>query len=412
MAAINLSLSNSLFIPLYRPLLFDYSNRWEVYKGSAGSGKSYSITQKLIIRACSEKIRILVTRRYGSTLRNTCFSLFKEILTKWKIAQYVNIRETDFNIRFPNGSEVIFMGLDEETKLLSLNNIGTVWVEEAYEVPKPIIEQLNLRMRGKNKNQQIIMSFNPISKNHWLYDFCETNPPTSFRYIHSTYKDNPFLNDAYIKELEELYTRNPAKARVFCDGQWGVDTEGLVLQNWKQVEFDPMELAAKGYEHRVGMDLGWIDKTAIINSLYDRDNKTIYVYDEFYKSGCQLTDIVRAIQEMELTKSKIYVDAAEPRSIQYFRNEGIRAEACAKGKDSVKAGLMFLQDNLIIVHPRCKNFITELENFSYIKSKVTGEWTEDTTHEYSHAIDACRYGYSDIYTNKKLKTMNKAALGL
>jgi phage terminase large subunit len=412
MAAINLTLSNGLFIPLYRPLLFDYSNRWEVYKGSAGSGKSYSITQKLIIRACSEKIRILVTRRYGSTLRNTCFSLFKEILTKWKITPYVNIRETDFNIRFPNGSEVIFMGLDEETKLLSLNNIGTVWIEEAYEVPKPIVEQLNLRMRGKNKNQQIILSFNPISKNHWLYDFCEVNPPSSFKYIHSTYKDNPFLNDDYIKELEELYTRNPAKARVFCDGQWGVDSEGLVLQNWQQKEFDPMELAAAGYEHRVGMDLGWIDKTAIINSLYDRDNKTIYVYDEFYKSGCQLTDIVKAIQEMGLTKSKIYVDAAEPRSIQYFRNEGIKAEACAKGKDSVKAGLMFLQDNLIIVHPRCTNFITELENFSYIKSKVTGEWTEDTTHEYSHAIDACRYGYSDIYTNKKLKTLNKAALGL
>lgn len=412
MAAINLTLKQELFIPLYRPLLFDYSNRWEVYKGSAGSGKSYSITQKLIIRACSEKIRILVTRRYGSTLRNTCFSLFKEILTKWKITPYVNIRETDFNIRFPNGSEVIFMGLDEETKLLSLNNIGTVWVEEAFEVPKPIIEQLNLRMRGKNKNQQIILSFNPISKNHWLYDFCEVNPPSSFKYIHSTYKDNPFLNNDYIKELEELYTRNPAKARVFCDGDWGVDSEGLVLQNWKREEFDPMELAATGYEHRVGMDLGWVDKTAIINSLYDRDNKTIYVYDEFYKSGCQLTDIVKAVHDMGLTKSKIYVDAAEPRSIQYFRNEGIRAEACAKGKDSVKAGLMFLQDNLIIVHPRCTNFITELENFSYIKSKVTGEWTEDTTHEYSHAIDACRYGYSDIYTNKKLKTMNKAALGL
>jgi phage terminase large subunit len=412
MAAINLNLSKELFVPKYLPLLFDYSNRWEVYKGSAGSAKSYSITQKLIIRACSEKIKILVTRRYGSTIRNTCFSLFKEILTKWKIAPYINIRETDFNIRFPNGSEIIFMGLDEETKLLSLNNIGTVWVEEAFEVPKSIIEQLNLRMRGKNDNQQIILSFNPISKNHWLYDFCEINPPSSFKYIHSTYKDNPFLNEEYVKELEELYTRNPAKARIFCDGEWGVDSEGLVLQNWKREEFDPMELAAKGFEHRVGMDLGWIDKTAIINSLYDKENKTIYVYDEFYKSGCQLSELVNAIDKMGLRKSKIYVDAAEPRSIQYFKNEGIRAEACAKGKDSVKAGLMFLQDNLIVVHPKCINFITELENFSYIKSKQTGEWTEDTTHEWSHAIDACRYGYSDIYTNKKLKTLNKAVLGL
>lgn len=115
---------------------------------------------------------------------------------------------------------------------------------------------------------------------------------------------------------------------------------------------------------------------------------------------------------MNLTKTKIYVDAAEPRTIQFFKNEGIRAEGCAKGKDSVKAGLMFLQDHLIIVHPKCKNFITELENFSYIKSKQTGEYTEDTTHEWSHAIDACRYAYSDIYTNKKIKTLDKTILGL
>ena len=106
------------------------------------------------------------------------------------------------------------------------------------------------------------------------------------------------------------------------------------------------------------------------------------------------------------------MDAAEPRSIQFFKQEGINAVACAKGKDSVKAGLMFLQDHLIIVHPQCQNFINELENFSYIKSKQTGLWTEDTTHEFSHAIDACRYAYSDIYTNKKLTTLNKAALGL
>lgn len=410
--AINLTLSKELFIPKFEPLLLDYSHRWEVYKGSAGSGKSYHITQKLIIRACNEKIKLLVCRRTGATIRNTCFSLFKDILSKWKIAPFCNIRETDFNIKFPNGSEIIFTGLDEETKLLSLNNIGTIWIEEAFEVPKDIVEQLNLRMRGNNENQQIILSFNPINKNHWLYDFCEVNPPESFIYSHSTYKDNPFLNKEYIKSLDELETRNPAKYRVYGRGEWGVDAEGLVIQNWKAEEFDELELASKGLEHRVGMDIGWVDPSAIIDTLYDRENKTIYVFNEFYKSGCQLSELVSAIENMDLKKTKIYVDAAEPRSIQYFKKEGIRAEGCAKGKDSVKAGLMFLQDHVIIVHPRCKSFITELENFSYIKSKQTGEWTEDTTHEYSHAIDACRYGYSDIYTNNKLKTINKAALGL
>ena len=380
--------------------------------GSAGSAKSYFITQKLIVRACSEKIKILVCRRTGTTIRNTCFSLFKEILAKWQLSPYVKVRETDFNIKFPNGSEIIFLGLDEETKLLSLNNIGCIFIEEVFEVPKAIVEQLNLRLRGSTKNQQIIMAFNPISKNHWLYDFCEVSPPQSFIYIHSTFRDNPFLNAEYVAELEELYKRNPAKARIFCDGEWGVDAEGLVITNWRAQEFDAMKLAAEGLEHRVGMDIGWVDKSAIIDTLYDRNNKIIYVFNEFYKSGCQLSELAEAIKDMNLKKTKIYVDSAEPRSIQYFKQEGIAAYPCAKGKDSVKAGLMFLQDNLIIVHPSCRSFITELENFSYIKSKLTGEYTEDTTHEWSHAIDACRYAYSDIYANTKLKTLNKSMLSL
>lgn len=412
MPQINLKLNKSVFVPKFYPFLLDYSHRWEFWCGSAGSGKSYFLSQRIIIRCCQEPIRFVVCRRYGTTLRNSVFALFKEILAKWQLTKYVKIRETDMSIFFPNGSAIILLGLDEETKLLSLANISGVWVEEAYEVPQNLIEQLNLRMRGQAANQQIWLSWNPISKNSYLYKFTVEEPPENSIYIHSTFRDNVFLNQEYIESLEELYIRNPARARVFCDGEWGVDSEGLVITNWRKEEFDAMALAASGLEHRAGCDVGYIDKTAVIDTLYDRENKTIYVFNEFYKSGCQLSEIAKAIEDMNLKKTKLYVDSAEPRTIAFLKGEGIRAEGCAKGKDSVKAGLMFLQDNLIIVHPKCQNFITELENFSYIKSKQTGEWTEDTTHEWSHAIDACRYGYSDIYTNTKLKTINKAMLSL
>lgn len=71
----------------------------------------------------------------------------------------MKINETDYRIRFlHNNSEIIFTGLDDETKLLSLNNIGTIFIEEAYEVPQEMVEQLNLRMRGNVKNQQIYMA--------------------------------------------------------------------------------------------------------------------------------------------------------------------------------------------------------------------------------------------------------------
>lgn len=412
MPRIQLNLKKEMFVPAFYPLLYDWRHRWLFCMGGAGSGKSYSISQRIIIRCCQEPIRVLVCRRYASTLRNSCFALFKEILDKWQLTPYVKINESDFRIRFPNGATIIMMGLDDETKLLSLSNISVVWVEEAYEVEREKIEQLNLRMRGTADNQQIILSWNPISKESWLFDFTVANPPANSLFHKSTYRDNPFLNKEYVAALDEMETRNPAKYRVFGLAEWGVAQEGLVFKNWREEEFDAMALASLGYEHRAGMDLGWVDASAVVDTLYDRDNKTIYVFNEFYRSGCQLSELATAIFDMGLKKTKLYVDSAEPRSVQYFKNEGINAYPVAKGKDSVKTGYQFLQDNKIIVHPSCENLIRELSNFSYIKSKVTGQWTEDTTHEFSHAIDALRYGYADIYTATKLKTISKAALSL
>lgn len=404
-------LKRTLFADRFFPYLQDYSHRWELYMGGAGSGKSYFITQKLLIRAAGQKIRILVCRRYASTLRNSCFSLFKEILAKWKLTQYVKVNESDYRITFPNGSEVLFMGLDDEAKLLSINNIGTIFVEEAFEVSRSMVEQLNLRMRAQVKDQQIIMAWNPISKNHWLYNFAEEDPPADCLYVRSTYKDNPFLSEEYVQSLEELRTRNPQRARIFVEGEWGVDSEGLVLQNWEISQFDVMALAAT-CEHRAGSDLGYVDPTTVVDTLYDRDGKTIYVFNEFYKSGCQLDEVCEAIEKMGLRKTKIYFDAAEPRTIEYFKRRMLNAVPCIKGPNSVEARIRFLQNHRIVVTPNCVNLIAELENFSYIKDKATDQLTDKTTHEWSHAIDALGYAYSDIYSRGRLRTLDKSVLGL
>ena len=407
MAHINLNLKKELFVPKFYPLLFDYSHRWEVFMGSAGSAKSYFITQKLIIRCCREKIKVLVCRRTGTTIRNTCFSLFKDILAKWKLTPYVKIRESDFNIRFPNSSEIIFTGLDEETKLLSLNNIGVIFIEEAFEVPKAIVEQLNLRLRGKTPNQQIIMAFNPISKHHWLYDFCETNPPTSFKFIHSTYKDNPFLNAEYIHELEELYKRNPQKARVFCDGEWGIDSDGLVFQNWKVEEFNHAQIQG---QLMVGLDFGFVnDISAIVGSIMDEANKRIYIFKEYGETGKTNADLINIITALGFNKSVIIADAAEPKSIEEIKRAGInKIRACKKGPDSIIHGIQKLQNYEIIIHPSCTGIITEFENYTWQKDKNTGIYINKPIDDFNHYIDALRYSLQCIAA--KLKSLDKNLL--
>lgn len=411
MSVINLNIHKSMFCPKLYPLLEDYTHRFEVYKGSAGSGKSYFITQKIICRCLKEPIKVFVCRRYASTIRNTCFALFKDILKQWKLIDYVKIRETDFNIRFPNGSEIIFSGLDDETKLLSLAGITVIFIEEVFEVPQNMFDQLNLRLRGGTQ-QQIICAFNPISKRHWLFNFCVENPPSSFIFSETTYLDNPFLSAEYVQTLEEMKIRNPQKARIYCFGEWGVDSEGLVFQNWRVEPFDPNQLATTGMEFRVGADLGYIDPTTIVCSLYDKEHQTIYVFREFYKSGCQLDEVAQAMEEMNLKKVKIYMDSAEPRSIEFFRKQGFNTVPCIKGKDSVKARISFLQNHTIILSPQVPNTINEFENFAYKKNRNTGEFSEEMTHEFSHAIDGLGYAYSNIYTNKKAKILDKAVLGL
>ena len=410
----NIKLSKQLFNDIYLPHLFDYSNRYEVYYGGAGSGKSVFVQQKLIVKAIKRKRKILVIRKYGTTLRDSVFQLVIDTLKKWKLYEYCRINLSTYTITLPNESVFLFKGLDDSEKIKSITDITDIWCEEATELSLDEITQLDLRLRASVEDLQMFFSFNPVSKANWVYtkwfspDAVYDKEQTMI--LHTTYKDNKFLPLAYIKALEDKINTNPTYYKIYVLGEFGT-FEGLVFTNWVVEEFDAFELA-QTLEHRCGMDLGYIDPSAIVDTLYDRNNKTIYIFNEFYKSGQQLSDLVIAIQNMNLTKSKIKVDAAEPRTIQHLRNNGINAEGATKGQDSVRAGIMFLQDNKIIVHPSCTSVKTEFENFSYIKSKQTGEYTEDTTHEWSHAIDACRYAYSDIYTNKKLKTMSKSALGL
>ena len=201
--------------------------------GGAGSGKSVFIQQKLIYRALSEAgIRILICRKTAASIRESVFADMKIRLREWKLEEYVQINQSNMTITFPNGSQMIFIGLDTETRLLSLADISCIFVEEAFEVEQTFVEQLNLRMRGSQPNQQILMAWNPISQSSWLYDFTVTNPPVSSVFIHSTFEDNPFLSEDYKNTIRELKTRNPVKWKIYGLGEWGSDPEGLVFRNW------------------------------------------------------------------------------------------------------------------------------------------------------------------------------------
>jgi phage terminase large subunit len=341
--------------------------------------------------------------------------LFLDVLKDFKIINECVISKSAFTIELPNGSTLIFTGLDAEEKLLSIVEISDIFIEEATEIDRDMLEQLSLRMRAKTKNNQLYLAFNPVSKMNYLFKFLYENPPKSMVIIHSTYEDNKFLDKDYVDALEDLKRTNPQKALVYCYGKWGSQNK-LVFEeykNWELSNFNHVNLVKRGYEVRIALDWGFsIDKTAVIATLYDNENDRIYVFGEIYRKGMTNPEIVELIKDNKWHKQVIYADSSEPKSIVECNRLGLNIKPAKKGKDSIKFGIAFLQRHKIYIHKDCENLINEMRDYAYKKDRSTGEYYIDKYEGADHAIDALRYAYSELYTKARYSTFKKCLLGI
>ena len=78
---------------------------------------------------------------------------------------------------------------------------------------------------------------------------------------------------------------------------------------------------------------------------------------------------------MGFSKSVIIADSAEQKSIEELKRAGlIRIRPSKKGPNSIIYGIQQLKQYEIIVHPKCEETIIELQNYSWEKDKISGEY--------------------------------------
>ena len=385
---IRLNISRSLFNDAYFPYLFDYSNRYEVYYRGAGSGKSVFITQKILCKACTSKRKVLIIRKYATTLKDSVFQLFIDQLKKWKIYKFCKVNMSTYTITLPNESVLLFKGLDDPEKIKSITDITDIWCEEVSELSLDEFTQLDLRLRSQAGNLQIFSSFNPVSKQSFVYHkwFANGTPANTF-ILHTTYKDNKFLPKEYIEALLEKQKSNPTYYKIYALGEF-CTLDKLVYYNWKQQGFNYQDIEGKLL---IGLDFGFTnDPTALVASIMV--GKKIYIFREWVNTNKTNPQIAEAIKSLGFSKSIIVCDSAEPKSIEELRRNGItRARESVKGPDSILHGIQKLQEYEIIVHPSCQEVITEFENYSWQKDKKTGEYINKPIDQFNHCMDALRY---------------------
>ena len=385
---IRLNIARSLFNDAYFPYLFDYSHRYEVYYRGAGSGKSVFIAQKILCKACTSKRKVLIIRKYATTLKDSVFQLFIDQLKKWKIYKFCKVNMSTYTITLPNESVLLFKGLDDPEKIKSITDITDIWTEECSELSRDEFTQLDLRLRSQAGNLQIFVSFNPVSKQNFVYQkwFANETPANTF-ILHTTYKDNKFLPKEYIEALLEKQKSNPTYYKIYALGEF-CTLDKLVYYNWKVEDFDHTQIKGKLL---VGLDFGYTnDPTALVASVMT--DKKIYIFKEWVDTNKTNPQIAQVIKSLGFQKSTIICDSAEPKSIQELRQNGIyAARESTKGPDSIIHGIQRLWEYEIIVHPSCTETITEFENYAWQKDKTTGEYINKPIDMFNHCMDALRY---------------------
>lgn len=409
-----INLKKSIFNKAYLPYLQDYSKRYEIYYGGAGSGKSKFVSQKLVYKAMQSLRKILVLRKVNRTTKNSTFQILQDTLSEWKLLPYCKVNKTDFSIMLPNGSQFICIGLDDQEKLKSIVGLTDAWLEEATEFTQNDFNQVDLRIRERVDASQIILSFNPVSKANWcfLQFFKEDHTLDAFRagcnIVHTNYLDNKFLPEEYIKSLLLLETTNPVFYKIYALGEFG-SLDKLVYNNWQSIEFDYTQIKGK---RCLGLDFGYTnDPTALTCSIVDDENKRLYVYQTWGGTGYLNDQIAKKLIELGYGRSTIIADSAEAKSIDEIKLAGVRRILPAtKGPGSILQGIQRVQQYEIIVHPSCTELIEELQNYSWTKDKATNEYINKPVDKFNHYLDALRYSLQCIDDRPKIKMMDKSLL--
>ena len=353
-----------------------------VLQGGTRSGKTYSILLALIEFAYKNKgkgLYITIARQTFPSLRATAMRDFFDILKKENLYDE-RLHNKSNHLYSLYGNYFEFISCDSEIKIRGRQR-HILFMNECNEFSMETFVQLSLRTTFK-----IIIDFNPSEQYHWLYTQIIDSDRDDVDFHISTYKDNPFLAEATIREIERLKDVDENLYRVFGEGQRGVATETIfpVFNIIDEIPDNASEIA-------LGLDFGFTaDPTSLIK-VYKHD-LNLYIDELIYERGLTNQDIAHKIKQLGIDRSiEIFADSAEPKSIEeIFRMGGINIKPTKKGADSVRIGIDVLKRHKLNITKRSVNAIKEFRNYKWIKNK-NNEITNKPIDSFNHAIDSVRY---------------------
>lgn len=349
--------------------------RFCLNQGGSRSGKTYSTIDFFIRTAARNKNAaawFTICRKTFNALRGSGYRDFTERLKELGIYNDAHHNKTE-HIYELFGNYVEFIGADDGQKLRSRKR-NMLYIMEANELPYLSFVELNMRT-----SDRVIMDWNP-SEEFWAEDL-KSDPLSDF-YI-TTYKDNPFLPEMQVREIERLKLTNPQLYKVMGEGLFA-ELKGLVFPLAMQAYQVPELAKFIGY----GLDFGFSnDVTALVECWQHGDD--LYFKTPLYETGMTADEIAKRFKLLGVARTaQIVADGARPESIKTIQQYGFNIVAAQKGAGSVKEGIDRMKKyNLYFIGPE----IWKERNRYVWKQDNNGNSLNEPVDIWNHAMDAARY---------------------
>ena len=371
--------------------VFSLKKRIRAVCGGTSASKTISILIWLIDYAQSHKSKnIWVVSESMPHLKGGAIEDFKNIMQGQGYWAESRWHGTDYVYTFETGSTIKFTSVDTYGKAHGPRR-DILFLNECNNLAYNIVDQLITRTR-----EVVWIDWNPTSE-FWFYEKM-LGKRDDIDFITLTYKDNEALDQNTIQEIES-HKDNKNWWRVYGEGKVG-EVEGRIYTGWQIIKDIPFEARLEGY----GLDYGYsIDPTAIVAVYYYNGG---YILDEIlYRKGMsnkQIADVLNS-----LPYGLVVADSAEPKSNDEIKSYGVNLIPVVKGKDSIKQGIQYVQDQKISVTERSINLIKEYRNYLW-KTDKNGQIINEPEGGLDHALDAVRYRLSSMKPQRETKKSYKS----
>lgn len=407
--------------PYHNDFWYD-ENKYVIFYGSKGGGKSFTTAMKILYRISTEDSHnILCIHKIFNSIKDTLYPQFIDIIKLAGIEDAFECTTSPYRILSKNTDSMItFRGLDSSQKMGSTAGITSCWIEEAHFLTLEdwILINTSIGRAKKYKNYfQFILTFNPFGgKRHWLNTNFIVDNKLNASIYKASYAENEFISEDYEKNLD-VAVNNKSIYDVIKNGIFSDESEIIIYNNWERYNKEKhtdISTNINDYTTIVaGIDYGFTHSSVclVIGKLED----TIVVLDEIYVKGLSNPEFMEVIKKKEYPKSlTYYLESAEPDRIKEFKQAGFKIVPVKKSgtvKKYVVAGINYLQRFKIIIMPHCTNAIREISTYSRKYDASTDYiYEEPAERQEDDAMAALRYSVDGFLPRKENKL--KACLSL